>query len=321
MQNGRTAYLIAAVILLAAQLESSPAVAAVTFLGDWSDLGSRFQFDGPQTRYLDGIRVEWVAGYGANHWRMIQERAEDRMQVEHDPTSPKAGAVLRVEVRPGDTVGWTGERAEVSNMLSPTGAQYPVTAESGHEVYGLAVKLDPNWQSPTPDPRSRWRWGLVMQLHAPDRSGGPPAIALAAEEDFHLNVCAGDLEEGGHRKDARSLAFSRGDLQRGHWVQFLIEVTWAYDNTGSLTVYRRDEGESVFTEVLRQVGIPTLQFNSKFPGSDSISPLADGTPFLHYWKVGYYRSPSAGVFNRLWLGPFVRGTSLQEVAVAAFGRP
>jgi hypothetical protein len=321
MQAAHTLKPLGGVCLVLGILLACPASAAVTFLGDWADFGSQFQKTGPQTRMLDGIPVEWVAGYGANHWRIVQERGEDRLQVERDPTSPKGGAVVRVEVRPGDSVGWSGERAEVSHMLSPTGARYPVTAESGHEVYGIAVKLDPNWQPPTPDPHNGWRWGLFLQLHSPDQSGGPPAFAFAAEDDFHLSLCAGDLLLDGHNKDAKSVALTRGDLRRGHWVQFLIDVTWAYDTHGSLTVYRRDEGETVFSPVLTQVGQPTLQFNSKFPDSQNISPAPNGTVYTHYWKVGYYRSVTPGVTSRLWLGPFVRGSSLEEVAAAAFGRP
>jgi hypothetical protein len=195
-------------------------------------------------------------------------------------------------------------------MLSPTGAQYPVTADSGHEVYGLAVKLAPDWQPPA----NSWHWGLVLQLHSPDDFVAPPALALAAEEDFHINLCAGDLVEGGrlsHNKDSKSLPFTRGELRRGSWVQFLIDVVWAYDDKGSLTVYRRDAGETAFVPVFTQPGQATLQFRSTTP-----NPV--GT---HYWKMGYYRSHSPDVTSRLWLGPLVRGTSLHEVALAAFGRP
>jgi hypothetical protein len=310
MQNRLSLKPLAVLLLFLGIPITSAASAEVTFLGDWTDFGSQFQEAGPQTRLLDGLRVEWVAGYGANHWRMVQERGEDRLQVERDPTSPKGGAVLRVEVRPGDTVGWSGERAEVSHMLSPTGARYPVTAESGHEVYGISVKVDTNWQPPA----NKWHWGLFLQLHGPDDFSASPALALAAEHDFHIDTCAGDLVEGGalsHNKDGKSLALARGDLRRGHWVQFLIDVVWAYDNHGSLAVFRRDEGETSFTPVLTQAGQATLQFRSTTP-----NPV--GT---HYWKAGYYRSVSPGVISRLWLGPIVRGSSLEEVAAAAFGRP
>jgi hypothetical protein len=257
---------------------------------------------------MQGLPVEWVAGHGPNHWLIVQERGQDRLRAEMDPSSPHGGAVLRVEVRPGDSVGWSGERAEVSYMLGPQGTNYPVTEHSGHEVYALAVKLDQGWQPPA----NRWHWGIVLQLHGPDDFTAPPAFALAAEEDFHINLCSGDLVDGGARsrnKDAESIRLSRGDLAAGHWVQFLIDVVWAYDEHGSLTIYRRDEGELAFAPVLTEPRRPTLQWRSTTP-----QPLGK-----HYWKMGYYRSASPGITSRLWLGPLVRGNDLREVEEAAFG--
>jgi hypothetical protein len=290
----------------------TPAHAAVTFLGDWADFGTLFQMNGPQTTMLNGQPVGWVAGYGANHWRIVQEKGLDRLRPIVDPTSPKGGSVLQVEVRPGDNVGYTGERAEVSVMLAPDGSRYPVTGESGHEYYALSIKLDPDWQPPSAG--AGWVWGLFIQLHGPDDFSAPPAFAMAAEKDFHVNLCSGDLIEGGalrRNKDATSVPLSRGDLRPGHWVEFVLDVTWAYDNRGSLDIFRRDEGEKSFVKVLSLDGQPTLQFRSS-------TPDVHGT---HYWKVGYYRSISPGVTNRLWLGPLARGSSFQEVAVAAFGQP
>jgi hypothetical protein len=161
-----------------------------------------------------------------------------------------------------------------------------------------------------------------MQLHSPDASGGPPAFALCADDTFHAQMLAGDLiGANGQRRNAISLPFTNGELRLGHWIQFLIDVVWAYDSHGSLAVYRRDEGETAFTQILTQAEQPTLQFNSQFPDSQNTGPpLPSGPKYLHYWKAGYYRSVSPGVTSRLWLGPIVRGTSLEEVAVAAFGR-
>jgi Polysaccharide lyase len=287
-------------------LSAARASAQVTFLGDWSDFGTQFQLDGPHTRQMNGQPVEWVGGSGANHWRMVQEKGMDRLQMEQDPTSPKGGAVLRVQVLSGDNVGWTGERAEVSHMLGSDGKGIGVTPDTGHEVYGVAVKVDPYWQPPA----HSWHWGLALQLHSPDEFESPPAFALAVEQDFHINTCAGDIVDG-VAAHGKSLPLTRGGLVPGHWVQFLIDVVWANDSTGSLIVYRRDEGEATFTQVLKQTGQATLQFRSTTPNPNA----------KHYWKMGYYRSVSPGVTSRLWLGPLARGSSLQEVAIAAFGRP
>jgi hypothetical protein len=315
----------AVVLLIICILITCPVSAQVTFLSDWADFGSQFQREGRHTSFLDGQRVGWEAGHTANHWLIVQEKGEDRLQAQDDRTSPKGGAVLRVEVRPGDYLGYAGERAEVSHMIGPTGELHDgVTGTSGHEVYAISIKLDPNWQPPLHDKtHGGWQWGDFMQLHSPDESGGPPAFALCADDTFHAQTLAGDLiGENGQRRNATSLPFSNGELRSGHWIQFLIDVVWAYDSQGSLTVYRRDEGESAFTPVLTLTGQPTLQFNSQFPDSkNSGSPLPSGPKYLHYWKAGYYRSVSPGVTSRLWLGPIARGASLQEVAVAAFGRP
>jgi hypothetical protein len=306
--NGRISLPVLAMLTVL----SSAARAEVTFLGDWRDFGSEFEKIGPQTRFLNGAPVEWVAGHGANHWRIVQERGEDRLRVEHDPASPNGSEVLRVEVRPGDNVGYTGERAEVSHMLDHKGAHFDVSPASGHEFYAIAVKLAPNWQAPGNDTHNGFRWGSIVQLHSPDDFDSPPAFSLAALDEFSVNICVGDLVNGGllsHNKDGSTLALAHGDLRRGHWVQFLIDVVWANDDQGSLTIYRRDAGERSFVEVLSRHRQPTLQFRSSTPHPKG----------QHYWKVGYYRSTSPDVTSRLWLGPFVRGTSREEVVTAAFG--
>jgi hypothetical protein len=157
-----------------------------------------------------------------------------------------------------------------------------------------------------------------MQLHSPNQFDSPPSLALEADTRFHVNLLGGDLIANGNRRNSTPLVFTNGDLRVGHWVEFMFDVTWAYDTTGSLTVYRRDEGDATFTVVLSRVGQPTLQFDSQFPNSQNTDPTL-GPTYLHYWKTGYYRNISPGVTSLLWLGPVVRGTSLQQVAAAAFG--
>jgi Polysaccharide lyase len=301
----RSVFVAQACAMLAAWLlAASAARAAVLFDGEWNDFGTRFQRADGQT--------DWQAGWGASHWLRMEAKRPDAIHREVDPTSPKHGFVARVEVRPGDWFGQGGERAEVYDMLGPDGKHADVTAATGHEFYGVAVRLDPDWQSPGPFPGTQNIWGLFLQLHSPDPFVSPPAIALAAESDFHLQMCTGDLLEGGvlpHYKDAIKLPFTNGDLARGHWVQFMIDVRWALDDTGSIAIYRRDEGQHDFTKVLDLNHVPTLQ--SKFGVANA--------GLVHYWRTGFYRSRTAGVTSRLSLGPLVRGTSFDEVAAAAFG--
>jgi hypothetical protein len=280
--------------------------------GDWSD------FEAFWTPALD------------NTWMLNTSWARDRIRLEQDPTSPRQGLVARFEVRSGDhrEGAYSGERSEMYSMLGRNHKKLPVTVESGHEYYGISVKVSPDWRSPHPESPQKCNcvWGTFMQLHSPNVYASPPALGLMAENDFHLNMDAGDLDKisvnpstGQPRhtkKDGQSFALSDGDLRRGHWVQFMLDVVWANDSNGSVKLYRRDEKQPGFRQVLNMTGIPTLQWN-KLVSTEGTKPGDDSV--VHYWRIGFYRSTSPNQTNVLWLGPVVRGTSFDEVAEAAFG--
>jgi len=239
-------------------------------------------------------------------WSELHAMEKSRLQAGTDPTSPRAGAVVRVEVRPGDKVGgWTGERAEVCAMRSADGSPLPVKASRDHEYYALSVKPDAAWQPPQPN-AARETWGTFFQLHGPDRLHAPPSFALMAEKDFHVNLCGGDLLNPKTRNPV-SYPLTDGALHPGAWTEFLLDVVWAADATGSVTIYRRNKNDSAWTKVLEKQGLATLQHEGPRPVED------------HYWKAGFYRSESP-VATRLWLGPIARGANRDDVAVAAFGR-
>ncbi len=286
--------------------------AAILFDGEWDDFGKYFEGAGT------GV-IHWQADHRPSHWHAIQEKEMGRITVENDITSPKHGAVARIEVRPGDNLGWTGERAEVSDMLrkNPTTGRtehYCVHESDGHEFYGIAVKLSEDWQPPKKNNGNGPLWGIFLQLHGPNNFDAPPPFALAVDSDFHVNLGGGDLLDGGRatkRLEGKSYAFSDGSLHRGHWVQFMIDVTWSYNDHGHVVIYRRDEGETSFRKMLEKYDFSTLQSQYGTP-EDS---------FGHYWKAGFYRSITAGLTNILWLGPLVRGTDFDEVAKVAFGTP
>ncbi len=289
----------------------------ITFLCDWSDFGSEFRLDSLyDVTYVDGTEVEWAGGKGPNHFRMVQEHGPgESFSVVEDPTSPKGGTVLKVKVAPGDTCGYSGERAEVSDMIGPNGKDFPVTPGNGHEFYGVSVKLDADW---TP-PNASWRWGIFLQLHCPNQAGISPAFAMSVLDDFHVSVYAGDVAHvNGAAPPVTDLPFSNGALQKGQWVEFMIEALWTYSPEGFLNVFRKDVGDAEWTKVLAHTG-PTLQWNSSVPASRN-SDVRRGETYLHYWKAGYYRSESPGVTSNLTLGPIVRGTTFESVARAAFSK-
>jgi hypothetical protein len=237
----------------------------------------------------------------------------DRLTASIDPTSPLKGTVLQVQVLPGDHLGDAGaERAEAFGMIDWTGKHFPVTAGK-HEYYAISIKLDSDWTPPLHNPANgNWQWGEFFQLHSPDQFGSPPAFAFSAVDRFSIQMLGGDLMADGVRRNTTTFPLTNGALNIGKWVEFMIDVIWAYDNSGSLTVLRRDEGETVFTPVLKQTELPTMQYNTQIADSQSAT-------FKHYWRCGYYRSVSPGVTSRLRLGPIVRGTTLPEVEAAAFG--
>jgi hypothetical protein len=184
-----------------------------------------------------------------------------------------------------------------------------------HEYYAISIRLDADWTPPLHNPANgNWQWGDFFQLHSPDQFSSPPAFAFSAINQFSIQLLGGDLMANGVRRNATVFSLSDGNLNLGNWVEFMIDVNWAYDNTGSLTVLRRNAGETAFTTVFNQVGIPTLQYNSYVANSQ-------GATYQHYWRCGYYRSVSPGVTSRLRLGPIVRGTTFTEVQAAAFVGP
>jgi hypothetical protein len=308
-------------------LGSANAKAAILFDGEWENFAPFYNVagwthgkdsvnpSGPADRGADtGLWADYVSFFGVNNpWLQVHAKSPTRITLVQDPISPKGRLVARFEVRPGDyTV--SGDRAELVYMWKDS-SRFPVTAASGHEFYGISVKVAPDWRAPGDDLRYRGtKWGVFMQLHSPDIFSAPPAVALSATNDFHLSMDSGDLLNGGTRNrnnDVVDIPFSNGALERGHWVQFVIDVTWALDRRGAIAVYRRDEGQTAFVKVLDRPNIPTL--TSKYgidPGKNE-----------HYWAVGFYRSRNADLTNVLWLGPIVRGTMFDEVAKTAFGRP
>ncbi|MFZ6744901.1 heparin lyase I family protein [Undibacterium sp. JH2W] len=286
-----SALLITALVSLNCNAQVKPLPANVSFIGDWN---AKTERPGP------GV------------WRDLQTWEKDRIAPRDNERFSPNIAVAEILVKPGDQVGgWSGERAEVSTMQSLNSTPLSVNTGSGHEFYGISVKLPADWKPPVATSLDPYPWGIIFQLHGPDALGTNPAFALCAEEDFHVNLQTGDVLEGGTRtkpKNATRVQLSDGQLSKGKWVKFMIEVTWATDTNGYLAISRLDEGPSAqWTRVYEGKNMPTLQYSNVQPVSD------------HYWKSGYYRNRGLPFTSSLLLGPVVRGTTFTDVAKAAFG--
>lgn len=239
------------------------------------------------------IAEDWTApratydihGCGPDRFLLGEERGQS------------AGAIAHFTVSPGDDcLKTTGERSEVVLGGWESTSRFQVTGDEGVEYYRVSVKLAPGWVEPQVNSRG-YAWGIFFQLHGPNEYGASPAVALHAEDRFSLFVLGGDMTT----KVGFKRSLGRSDLKVGRWVDFVLKIKWAPDVSGAIAVFRRDEGEHAWENVIDIGAVPTLQYR----GSEG--------PKQHYWKAGFYRSESQHM-NSLWLGPIIRGKSFDEVS-------
>jgi hypothetical protein len=255
------------------------------------------------TRETNAFEGDWRRPLiGPSAWQWLHAMEDDRITRDFEQDGPNGRGVVRVEVRQGDKVGgWSGERSEVANMLNDKGDPIQETPFPDTVYYAFAIRLDPDWQNPTPDPRG-YRWGTILQLHGPDSLGVPPAFALFVEGEYGVSVQGGDVSVNRAPKRYRL----PGGLNRGSWTRFIVGVRWSPEKTGSVEVWRGMGNVLGFVKQVDLRGIATLQYENEQPTAP------------HYWKFGYYRSDSPFT-SRLWLTPLVRADSFEKAKVIAFG--
>ncbi len=243
--------LVAAGLLMAA---SYPVFSQTSFKGDWES-GS-------------------VTGTGNVNWISLQAVATDRVTLIND--GQRAGTYARFEVRPGDNplaCCANTDRAEAVGMQNANGMPLYENLSSGTQRYSFSVKFDASWK--TIVDHGNGAWGIFLQLHGSDVL--PPAFAFSATDKIRFNMLTGDIAKSATIRSSSSL----GELNTGHWIDFVLTTKFAADNTGFVSILRRDEGQTSFQEILNLADIPTLQFASNVNG---------GAVLDHYWKTGLYRN-------------------------------
>ena len=229
----------------------------------------------------------------------------------------KGNYSARFEVRPGDDpIGCTGcgERAEVAGMITEDGVEINENENSGTQYYAFSVRFDENWVAPEEDPEDGL-WSIFLQLHGPDILEASPSFAmdtLNASKNDGISVVlhAGNLDDPENSLQWATYELSESGLNRGNWIDFVVKIKFASDFTGSVSVWRRDEGETDFTLVLTINNVPTLQYRESVNGG-AVGP--------HYWQHGFYRPVQSGsVINILWLDGMSRGDTFDAVVNAAF---
>ncbi len=259
--------------------------------------------------------ISFSCGYeteinGNGCWQAKYVTNEDRIKRVTD-TYRKGVASIRIEVDPGDVIKtggstWSGERSELHILTNPDGSQILEDENSGTQYYALSVKLASDWKQPYIEGSSAY-WSMFLQLHSNAALNASPAFSLNAMDQFYVVIIGGNLDDTNHYYKYSLL--SKADLNRGHWVDFVIGIKYAKDNTGAVNIWRRDEGESTFTNVFSVNNIPTLQYKTS---------VSSGAIIGHYWQTGLYRPNNIPHSNVLWLDGMTRGTTFDAVVAEAF---
>jgi hypothetical protein len=245
-------------------------------------------------------------------WHVLQAAGSYSFQRVTDHVR-KGSYAARIEVRPGDSPISSGERAEVSRPIDTSGSYFGLQEgdSSGTQYYAFSVMLPSDWKT-TPGSDGKY-FDIILQLHGPDILGQSPDFAFETRsfgkypDRFSLDMTSGDMARTGSVHTYND--FSDGSLNLGKWTDFVMKVTYAKDATGSVDIWRRNEGATNFTNVLSLNNIPTLQYSSLVNGG-AVAP--------HYWKHGLYRNAANASTNVLYLDGFTRGTAFNDVVAEAF---
>lgn len=127
--------------------------------------------------------------------------------------------------------------------------------------------------------------------------GGQPPFTFRAQDRFFIRTNAGDVSGG--KVNGKVIEFSDGSLNKGKWVDFIVKIKFSTSQSGEIDVWRRNEGDADFKQVL-DVNTPTVQ-------------VANGQAIGSYHKAGLYRHGDTNFTNVLHLDGFVRGDNLNEV--------
>jgi hypothetical protein len=227
------------------------------------------------------------------------QQAMDNCRIQPDGFLTWHGkAAVRVEVQPKDdplVLNSNSERAEMLLMQDANGREIRENANSGTQYYATSYYFPATWRgqqlpwfafTPTDcsagDQNTCNSWSFVWQFYG---WGGLTA--------------AQSTVNGPQRYAFNNTPFADGGLiQLGKWTDFVFMVDWS---SGAYTIWRRDEGQTAFTQA--------LSGKTPVPGGRDV-----------YVKQGLYRGGNVGGrTDVLWIGPTARGSSFAAVERQAFG--
>jgi hypothetical protein len=225
------------------------------------------------------------------------QQAMDNCRIQPDGFLTWHGkTAVRVEVQPKDdplTLNSNSERAEMLIMQDDNGKEIRENVHSGTQYYATSYYFPATWQgqqlpwsafAPTDcsaDQNMCNSWSFVWQFYG---WGALSAAKSTLNGPQHYSFNNAQLADGGL-------------IQLDKWTDFVFVVEWS---TGAFAIWRRDEGQTTFTQAL----------SGKMPVPDRNI----------YVKQGLYRGGNVGDrTDVLWIGPTARGSSFSAVERQAFG--
>jgi hypothetical protein len=196
-----------------------------------------------------------VTGSGNHNWK--NKMAPDSGIIILSDGGARQGSKYAKITVPNSGCTSCTERAEVTDMQKADGSYLYEDENSGTVRYSFSVKFDPTWKTMTASD-SNGAWGIFLQLHSPDSFATTPAFALSANDKITFALRGGDVDVN----RGADYALSEDSLNLGKWIDFIITVKFARGNTGFVTIQRRDEGETNYTQVFNMQNVATVAWSS-----------------------------------------------------------
>ena len=202
-------------------------------------------------------------------------------------------------VNPGDRYGdSTGERS-LARWLSNDGTSGSFEKEGDEFYYAWSTLFPSDWITPP-------NWAIFMEWHSDGRYPiAPLAFEVKGDETVTFNMATGNCTNPyvcSYRQHHPLLS----TLSKGRWNDFVVRVVW-HTSAGAVQIWHRTEDETSFEAALDLNRVPTLPWRN-----------GDGKPALIYILHGLYRGGGSNT-STIYHDGFVRGTSFDAVAAAAFG--
>jgi hypothetical protein len=195
------------------------------------------------------------------------------------------GQVYVIHAEPGSRGPWNTAAPPnaAAAQLSTRRASYGL---GNTYWYAIAFKLDSTWIQPD--------WVTLTTLGYPTLSSGPIDIDVYPVKgvlSYVLQMNAGLLTRD-------STGFYRGSVSSrtliapvafGKWMEIVLRIRWKTDNTGSVDVYERLEGQPSWKHAVSKRSLATAQYGTTSYGTVSANGTnPDGTRHSVLDKMGLY---------------------------------